>query len=521
MVTPNGGSPVQSWKQTFTFDRYGNRNFDESQTTTLVKNCGTPPNQTVCPADVPVVNPSVNTANNRLNGYLYDAAGNTVRDAENRKFTYDGENKQVKVEMLDANGNPTSTIGEYFYDGDGKRVKKFVPSTGETTIFVYDASGKMLAEYSTIVEPPSTAKVSYLTTDHLGSPRILTDANGQLISRRDFHPFGEEIITAQRTQDLGYIADTIRQKFTGYERDVEIDLEFAQARMYQNQFGRFTSIDPIFFQLIMTVDPQRFNLYVYTRNNPLKWVDPLGEDVRIRGTNTIDSIYEMVGGQEEFDRYFTVTDGRVVLRPDVDISQANSGIQNLAGLVKALEVYLFYVGNNFNEIADLFEGAVNSRGDLTNLGKKLREEFEGSSTRIGGVGTLVGVRGRPGDNAQPANINGDQLFAVIAFNSDASIVQTGVSLETESWNSSTIVALEGQLNGLGQQVRASSFFIHEGAEAEAFSKIGFKTPFLGIDNYKRAHQTAMKKEEQIRRDLKLTGGFSGGDLTSSMPRRKN
>ena len=88
------------------------------------------------------MNPSVNTANNRLNGYLYDAAGNTVRDAESRKFTYDSENKQVKVEMLDANGNPASTIGEYFYDGDGKRVKKFVPSTGETTIFVYDASGK-------------------------------------------------------------------------------------------------------------------------------------------------------------------------------------------------------------------------------------------------------------------------------------------------------------------------------------------------------------------------------------------
>ena len=47
------------------------------------------------------------------------------------------------------------------------------------TIFVYDASGKMVAEYSTIVESQSAAKVSYLTTDHLGSPRILTDANGE------------------------------------------------------------------------------------------------------------------------------------------------------------------------------------------------------------------------------------------------------------------------------------------------------------------------------------------------------
>ncbi|HRJ90510.1 MAG TPA: hypothetical protein PLX39_17670, partial [Pyrinomonadaceae bacterium] len=32
MLTPHGGSQSQSWKQTFTFDRYGNRNFDEANT---------------------------------------------------------------------------------------------------------------------------------------------------------------------------------------------------------------------------------------------------------------------------------------------------------------------------------------------------------------------------------------------------------------------------------------------------------------------------------------------------------
>jgi len=36
-------------------------------------------------------------------------------------------------------------IGQYFYDGDGKRVKK-IPST-ETMIFVYDASSQIVAEY--------------------------------------------------------------------------------------------------------------------------------------------------------------------------------------------------------------------------------------------------------------------------------------------------------------------------------------------------------------------------------------
>jgi RHS repeat-associated protein len=150
---------------------------------------------------------------------------------------------------------------------------------------VYDASGKMLAEYSIIVEPPSTAKASYLTTDHLGSPRILTDANGQVISRRDFHPFGEEIITAQRTQGLGYTADTIRKKFTSYERDIELDLDFAQARYYNFNHGRFTSSDPL-LSSGRVEDPQTWNRYAYVLNNPLYYIDP-------------DGLYECMGTKDQ------------------------------------------------------------------------------------------------------------------------------------------------------------------------------------------------------------------------------
>lgn len=160
-------------------------------------------------------------------------AGNTTRDAQSRKFTYDGENKQTKVETVDSNGNVIATLGEYFYDGDGKRVKKIVPSTGETTIFIYDASGKLVAENSTLPSPAQT--VSYLTSDHLGSPRINTDQNGSVTARHDYQPFGEEI---QRTS---YGADTNRKQFTGYEFDKETDLDFAQARMYRYSFGKFIS----------------------------------------------------------------------------------------------------------------------------------------------------------------------------------------------------------------------------------------------------------------------------------------
>jgi RHS repeat-associated protein len=134
--------------------------------------------------------------------------------------------------------------------------------------------------------------VSYLTNDHLGSPRIYTDQNGAVIARHDYHPFGEEIVgIGNRTAELGYASDSIRKQFTGYQRDNEIGLDFAQARYYNNQHGRFTSVDPIIMTPERLSDPQQINLYVYVRNNPLMFSDPTGEDLNGR-TDGQDNLTE-------------------------------------------------------------------------------------------------------------------------------------------------------------------------------------------------------------------------------------
>ncbi|MBX3295444.1 MAG: hypothetical protein KF762_07010 [Acidobacteria bacterium] len=277
-----------SWKQVFTFDRYGNRNFDEANTTFagFDKLCAS--GTELCAELRKIMNPSVNQSNNRLSSsddYVFDTSGNTTEDAQGRTFIYDAENKQIEVRDSQQN-----IIGQYRYDGDGKRIKKIVPATDEVTVFVYNASGQLVAEYST--EISQTPKVSYTTADHLGSPRILTDENGATISRRDFHPFGEETFTPERTQALGYQPDDVRQKFTGYGRDNEIGMDFAQARYYGYNHGRFASPDPLFFQLRMLIDPQVFNLYVYTRNNPLVLIDPDGMAFRISARGNPDQAME-------------------------------------------------------------------------------------------------------------------------------------------------------------------------------------------------------------------------------------
>ncbi|MBK8811930.1 MAG: hypothetical protein IPN69_14535 [Acidobacteria bacterium] len=292
MVTPAGSSTAtQSWKQDYTFDRYGNRNFVEANTTTIPRNCldnQSPPNQVICDVDRKMMNPSVNAANNRLSasdGYQFDAAGNTTRDAQLRKFTYDAENKQTKVESVNSSGTVTGTIGEYVYDGGGRRVKKIAYANNqptETTVFIYDASSRLVAEYSTNLNPKP--QVAYLTNDHLGSPRINTNENGAVIPRHDYRPYGEEI--TERTH-AEYVVDTIRKQFTSYERDDEVDLDFAQARYYYSKIGRFTTVDPLMASADI-IDPQTFNRFSYSGNSPLIYTDPTGEQYGINDAGRIE-----------------------------------------------------------------------------------------------------------------------------------------------------------------------------------------------------------------------------------------
>ena len=215
-----------------------------------------------------------------MNDYAFDSSGNTTKDANGRTFVYDAENKQTKVETVNSSGTVTGTIGEYFYDGDGRRVKKrgWINGQWEETRFVYDASSRLVAEYSTILN--ETPQVAYLTNDHLGSPRINTDENGAVISRHDYRPYGEEVNERMHTQ---YAADTIRKQFTGYERDGETELDFAQARIFQMNFGRFLVPDPTFLSVTMR-NPQSWNRYTYVLNNPHLYTDPFGLWAMVRET---------------------------------------------------------------------------------------------------------------------------------------------------------------------------------------------------------------------------------------------
>jgi RHS repeat-associated protein len=283
------GNGAADFYQLYSYDLWGNRTIDQSSW------------------NVPKPNFTVSTSTNRLQppaGYTmtYDAAGNLTFD----DFTGAG------TRAYDAEGRLTSAqdiygqTSAYAYDADGRRVRRSAGS-GAAVWQVYGMGGELLAEYAPSAAPASPQKEygyrggellvtaeaggagpHWLVADHLGTPRMVLDRTGSLagVRRHDYLPFGEEVASdpTWRTTGRGYVADSVRQQFTGHERDDETGLDFAQARHYASGQGRFTSIDPVMMASERIADPQQINLYGYVRNNPLKFVDPTGEKATVTVT---------------------------------------------------------------------------------------------------------------------------------------------------------------------------------------------------------------------------------------------
>jgi RHS repeat-associated protein len=105
--------------------------------------------------------------------------------------------------------------------------------------------------------------VKYVHTDALGSVVAITDAARNVIERREYEPYGQQLTPA--VQDgPGY---------TGHVQDAATGLTYMQQRYYDPLLGRFLSVDPV----TAYENPiGAFNRYWYANNNPYKFTDPDG-----------------------------------------------------------------------------------------------------------------------------------------------------------------------------------------------------------------------------------------------------
>jgi RHS repeat-associated protein len=227
-------------------------------------------------------NASAFDVKNQVTGVGYDGSGNRTGHSPLR-LEYDGENRISKAELLNGSGVVTETT-EYFYDGNGRRVRKVWTPTGgtpKTTTFVYDAGGELAAEYGA-AQAGAPSGTKYVVSDYMGTTRALVDSAGVVDRRYDYRPFGDEIGTGVGGRSTKFSSpaypgagDGMSVKFTGKERDAETGLDYFEARYLSSAQGRFTSPDKPFADQHLE-NPQSWNLYSYTRNNPLAFVDPTG-----------------------------------------------------------------------------------------------------------------------------------------------------------------------------------------------------------------------------------------------------
>ena len=128
----------------------------------------------------------------------YDANGNITAET-NRTYVYDLSNQLISV----------PGIAQYTYNGVGQRIKKV--TTG-TRIFHYDTAGHLIAETdgsgTTIAEyvylndallaliKPSNL-MYYYHNDHLDTPRVLTDANANVVWSALYTAFGQAQIAVE------------------------------------------------------------------------------------------------------------------------------------------------------------------------------------------------------------------------------------------------------------------------------------------------------------------------------------
>ena len=205
--------------------------------------------------------------------YQYDNNGNMTQKTnrttgEITTLTYDTQNRLVQVAK-------PGTTASYKYDPLGRRIEKNVNGIitkylydGEDIIIEYDGNGNMIAKYTHglgIDEPLSIQRNGqsyYYHLDGLGSVTGLTDSTGNIVQKYTYDSFGNIVSVLDPNFKQPYT-------YTAREYDSETGMYYYRARYYDARTGKFISEDPIGLA-------GGINLYSYTANNPVNFVDPLG-----------------------------------------------------------------------------------------------------------------------------------------------------------------------------------------------------------------------------------------------------
>ena len=197
---------------------------------------------------------------------------------------------------------------------------------GVQTMNIYGPGGQIIAQV--VRDGQGSQEVRYLLADHLGSTRVVLDADGTAIARYEYAPYGETTVAGTAGTEVAY-------RYTGHRYDEGQEVYETPNRVYHPAVGRFLSVD---------AQREDASPYVYAGNNPVGYVDPTG------------------GGKVPF----------ILIEPSVDRSSAPGIARSIVKLVGAAPGQVASVPASFS-----------------NHGRRRSQAFERPLDFIRGQGTVA------------------------------------------------------------------------------------------------------------------------------------
>ncbi|MBP5419481.1 MAG: RHS repeat-associated core domain-containing protein [Bacteroidales bacterium] len=145
--------------------------------------------------------------------------------------------------------------------------------------------------------------IYFYHSDHLGSTSYITDANGNATQFVCYKPYGEALVDEHNT--------SYEQpwKFNGKELDTETGLYYYGARYYEPVLALWYGVDALAEKY------PNMGGYVYCANNPIRLIDPDGNDWYMTSNDDISTpVY--FEGHDEHDGYTNIGESVLAMSED-------------------------------------------------------------------------------------------------------------------------------------------------------------------------------------------------------------
>ena len=245
------------------------------------------------------------TINGIVTDYNYDDNGNLISqnfDGKTTSYIWDDRDRLVEAQTADGN-----IIG-YEYNDENIRVSSTI--NGVKTTYLVDSNrpyAQVIEEYEDenlkarffhgldLISFEQDGEVSIYLMDGLGSNRVLTDVNGEVVASYTYEAFGN-LIDSTGTVENNYL-------FAGEQYDENLEQYYLRQRYYDADIGRFTRRDTYEGSIN---EPITLHKYLYGNANPVIYTDPSGLFSLPRVLAAVGTIatagYAVIFGRDHFFR---------------------------------------------------------------------------------------------------------------------------------------------------------------------------------------------------------------------------